>query len=144
MTVSFIEPEELDDLPLLPALEPFRRFLQQLAASEHRDSSPLVANIRTTIRLLRVDDVVLPVTINEHDFENAWVCSPFNATITYPLDELKHIDSHVLRSVMAGLVHTAAPILKFAQINHVVCVNNWLLSTNLYPACSQRLVRAST
>jgi len=94
---------------------------------------PYVANIDSTMALLRVGTVVFPVTINDREYENSYVCSPYTATITYPLEELAKLDSRLLRASLKAIICTMAPLLRAAQINKVVCVNNWLLSTNLYP-----------
>lgn len=92
-----------------------------------------IRNVRTQCMLARIGGHVLPVSVNDDDWQNSWVCSPFNAAISYPLDELREIHNPVLRAGLAGLIRTVAPILKAGQINRVVCFNNWLLSTNLYP-----------
>ncbi len=110
-----------------------RMYLESLVTTP---SNEFVRNVKTDCGLIGIGPHVLPTTINETDYDNSWVCSPFNATITYPLDELREIQSRSLRAALAGLIHVMAPLLKAAQINKVVCVNNWLLSTNLYPPWS--------
>lgn len=106
--------------------------------------SKLVQNVTTTTKLVLIGDHVLPVTVNETDYDNSWVCSPYNAVITYPLDELRHIPSRLLRMSVASLVHTLGPLLRMCRINRVVCINNWLLSTNLYPDIDGSKIAALT
>ncbi len=96
-------------------------------------SELLIRNVRTDPHLIRIGPHVFPATVNEQDYKNSWVCSPYNATISYPLDELREIRNAALRVSLAGLIHSVSPVLKAARINNVLCVNNWLLSTNLYP-----------
>jgi hypothetical protein len=106
---------------------------QFLTALLETDSRAFVANVTTEFQILRLGSRFFPVTINESNYADSWVCSPYNATITYPLDELQQIGSSIIRGSVAGLIHAVAPLLKAARINRVVGVNNGLLSTNLYP-----------
>ena len=108
-----------------------RQFLTALLESPSRY---FVGNVTTEMQVLRLGSLVFPLTINEANYSDSWVCSPYNATITYPLDELQQIENSILRRSVAGLIHLVAPLLKAAKINRVVGVNNGLLSTNLYPS----------
>jgi len=107
-----------------------QRLLKKLLQTR---SSAFVKNVDTDIWAARIGDHVFPVTVSDGQYGNSWVCSPYNATITYPLDELREVNNAILRKGLAGLIRSFAPLLKAAKINHVVGVNNWLLSTNLYP-----------
>ncbi len=95
--------------------------------------SSLVDNVSTQPSLVRLGDELLPMTSNTDNLDDSWVCSPYNAVVTYPLEELRIIQSVTLRTALAGLVHAIGPVMRFGRINRVVTVNNWLLSTNLYP-----------
>lgn len=112
---------------------PFFEALAVSAASCDEAVEPLVTNIVTDGLLLRVGQHVLPVTVNNRELGNSWVCSPYNAAVTYPLEELRHIESVTGRTALAGMVRALGPLLRAGRGNRVVCVNNWLLSTNLYP-----------
>jgi hypothetical protein len=79
------------------------------------------------------DDFYLPVTINEAGWENSYVCSPYNHYITYAAEELAILPSKFAQSFLRSLISLAGNLLKSCDINRVVMVNNWLLSTNLYP-----------
>ena len=76
---------------------------------------------------------MLPLTINDEEYDNCYVCSPYAGAVSYPLYELCEVDSKLLQSGLAAVIHSLAPALRMGRINRVVCVNNWLLSTNLYP-----------
>lgn len=106
---------------------------QFLTALLTTPSQALVANVATEFQILRHGTCIFPITINEANYADSWVCSPYNATITYPLDELRQIGNPIVRGSVAGLIHAVAPVLKAARINRVVGINNGLLSTNLYP-----------
>ncbi|MCA9027741.1 MAG: GNAT family N-acetyltransferase [Planctomycetaceae bacterium] len=130
--VALVGRDELRSLSLCEDTVRSVPFLEAMASGNNDSLSSLVCNVRTTTKLVRIGSHVLPVTVNETEYENAWVCSPYNAAVTYPLEELRHLPSLALRRALAGMLHTVAPILRAACINRVVCVNNWLLSTNLY------------
>ncbi len=97
------------------------------------DSTRLVSNVETTFFLARVDPFCFPVTVNDTEYENSYVCSPYTGMISYSLEELENIDSVTLRTVIRLLATGMSPLLKLAKINRVACVNNSMLSTNLYP-----------
>ena len=82
----------------------------------------------------------MPVTINDAEYDNSYVCSPYTAYATYPRLEVDNIPGRILPAALRVLLHSAGPVLRAAQVNRVVCVNNWLLSTNLYPAISPEFV----
>ncbi len=103
-------------------------------------SQELVQNLRTRWTLLRVGDVTLPTTINETEYDNSYVCSPYTGCVLYPQSEVKKLSSSLMRYSILGLVHAMGPPLRAAQINRVVCINNWLLSTNLYSNFDLQLV----
>lgn len=47
-----------------------------------------IENVNTQLFLLEVDDLILPVTLNNAEFENSYVCSPYTHYISYALEEL--------------------------------------------------------
>jgi len=108
-----------------------RAFLTPLMKDGAR---PHVANIETRMMLLRAGSIVMPVTINDREYDNSYVCSPYTAVISYPLEELGKLNSRALRGALKSLIHVMSPLVRGGGINRVVSVNNWLLSTNLYPA----------
>jgi hypothetical protein len=99
-----------------------------------RPAERLVSNVRTEWALLRAGEAMLPVTINDNEFENSYVCSPYTGCVLYPRSELDKLRGHpvVTAAIRALLLGMQLP-LKLGRINRVACVNNWLLSTNLYP-----------
>ncbi|WP_254509241.1 GNAT family N-acetyltransferase [Anatilimnocola floriformis] len=98
-----------------------------------RPANSLVRNLETRWAVLRVDDALMPVTINELEYDNSYVCSPYGGCVLYPQSEVKKVDNFFVRGLVRGLTFSLAPLLRATQINRIVCVNNWLLSTNLYP-----------
>lgn len=127
--VGFLNSEQCEQIAADSHI-PYASFLAALA---RHDASLLIRNVQTSVELVQVGQHLFPVTMNDTEYKNSWVCSPFNAVISYPLDELREIRNALLRSALRGLIHSVAPMLRAARIDRVVCINNWLLSTNLYP-----------
>ena len=103
-----------------------------------------ITNVRTTLLLLVIDDLFLPVTINTDDYTNSYVCSPYTHYITYAIEELKTLKQPSIELLLCQVIKLLGMILKFGKINQVVHVNNWLLSTNLYPTISAEQIQAIT
>jgi hypothetical protein len=100
----------------------------------------LIRNVRTDLKILQVDDVVLPITITDYHPDNSYVCSPFNQYFVYGLEEIDLQDNPLLVKLLRGLI---APIKAFYQVNgfdKAVMVNNFLLSTNLWQKISAEQV----
>lgn len=103
-----------------------------------------IRNVRTTVELVRAGEQLLPVTVNETEYENSYVCSPYSTYVSYALEELVLFKSELLKGVLRGVIGLLAPLLKSARINRNVHVNNWLLSTNLYEDLPREDIRALT
>jgi len=93
-----------------------------------------MTNVNTTLLLARMDDLVLPVTVNEEEYDNAYVCSPYTHYVRYAKQELTMLQKPMLEKGLSMLLSFIGWGMKKSRINKVVHVNNWLLSTNLYPA----------
>lgn len=95
-----------------------------------------MSNVDTTLLLARIDDLVLPVTVNEAEYDNAYVCSPYTHYVRYAKQELTLLRKPFLEKGLSALLSVLGWGMRRSKINKVVHVNNWLLSTNLYPAMS--------
>ncbi len=104
-----------------------------LAALLREPSTHWVRNVETQFSTLRLGRHWLPVTCNEREYDNSYVCSPFNAFTAYAREELRVLQSRSLRQVLGCLTFALEGWLKWGQVNRNVHINNWLLSTNLYP-----------
>ncbi|MFI6596534.1 hypothetical protein ACIBHX_09800 [Nonomuraea sp. NPDC050536] len=126
------------DLPW-PDTEDGRYARDYLTPLMEQGSEPFVANARTTVAVLLVDgEIVLPITVNDGERGNAWVCSPYTHYVTYSREELRVLDSRTLRAVLGGALSALGALFRWSRMDRVVLVNNWLLSTNLYPAMKDR------
>ncbi|MEO1590855.1 MAG: GNAT family N-acetyltransferase [Cyanobacteria bacterium J06632_22] len=103
-----------------------------------------ISNVRTQLYLLHLDDLVLPITVNTAEYNNSYVCSFYAHYITYATYELAALRLPVVERLLAVLLWGMGRLLQGVKINKTVIVNNWLLSTNLYPAMSKEQVVAIT
>lgn len=100
-----------------------------------RDAVPAVANARTRMALLDTGRHLFPTSINQGDEPrgNCYVVSPRCAYADYADDELRRLGRPWVTAPLRGLTLGVGAWLAAARIDRLVQVNNWLLSTNLYP-----------
>lgn len=99
----------------------------------HFPSDEWILNVDTKMTTTEMGGFVFPVTINEEEYSSSYVCSPYNALVTYSQDELFKIKNYPLRCFLSILMKTLGKLLKLGKINKNLCINNFLLSTNPYP-----------
>lgn len=95
-------------------------------------TTKFMANVESKMALLQVGDNLFPLTINNTEYKSSYVCSPYNACISYSKEEIEKLCNKPLEIVLKSIVSLFDVLLKSAKINKVVSINNWLLSTNLY------------
>jgi hypothetical protein len=91
-----------------------------------------IDNVETTLLALLVDDLVIPISINYAEYKNSYVCSPYGHFVEYCKDQIFGRS----KKVLGPLIDFYGFFYKLCKFNRVVIVNNWLFSTNLYPALS--------
>lgn len=101
-----------------------------------------ISNIETDLRVLVWNDLVLPITINQKEYHNSYVCSPYSYYISYAKKSLKHIAQNWAHPVLHSFLTGLSSLFYRFQVNQVVTVNNWLLSTNLYPSLQANQLEA--
>jgi hypothetical protein len=127
-TVKLLAPGEID-----PAgLSEWNR--QSLAYARHAASA--IGNVVTQLRLLDTGEHLLPVSINAggEGADNSYVVSPLTAYTGYADFEIRQLGRPWLAAPLRGLVRGVGAWLEQSRIDRIVQVNNWLLSTNLYPS----------
>ncbi len=107
-----------------------RRFLSPMAAEGTR---AFVRNIICQIGVARTGSVLFPFTVTEFLPDNSYVCSPFNHYVTYAGEELRNLDNRAIEAALGLILKGVGKLLNPRTFDRVVMVNNWLLSTNLYP-----------
>lgn len=94
--------------------------------------NPYISNITATPFIIRCEDLLLPGII-PGKLNDCYVSSPYSQYITYAIAELREIDSVFARIILKVFLKFLGALSRGCHINKVVYVNNWLLSTNLYP-----------
>ncbi|WP_010176119.1 hypothetical protein [Pseudomonas sp. PAMC 25886] len=95
----------------------------------------LIGNVSTRMALLDTGTQQFPVSITEglEPDGNCYVVSPQTAFSGYALEEIKRLGRPRLTWPLKVLTQGVQHMLRWARIDKLVQVNNWLLSTNLYP-----------
>jgi hypothetical protein len=101
------------------------------------DSKLFANNLETEVALLRSGGYRLPVTVNDGEKGNAWVCSPLTTYRDYAREELERTVHPMIGTALRAVCHVYGRLLEWAAIDRAVALNNWLLSTNIYPPLNQ-------
>lgn len=99
-------------------------------------SEAFVGNVRTRLLVMSVDGIPVPVTVNDAEYANSYVCSPYTHYVSYAKEELSLLRNRALIAALSAALTGIGGLLKASRFNRVAHVNNWLLSTNLYPVLS--------
>lgn len=94
-----------------------------------------INNVTTTISVLDTGKHLFPISSNcsNESGVNCYVVSPMSAYVEYALVELNRINNWLLSLALKRLIHIVGAMLKWSNIDGIVYVNNWLVSTNIYP-----------
>lgn len=90
-------------------------------------------NVDTQCAFLRVGSMELPLTVNEAQWANSWVCSPFTHYVSYAQEEIRSTAPGWAAWPVTMLLRAVGAWLRAADFNRVVMVNHWLMSTNPWP-----------
>ncbi|MEQ1494066.1 MAG: hypothetical protein ABL932_26350, partial [Terricaulis sp.] len=103
-----------------------------LEAFANQGSTALITNLRTRVMGLRSGARVFPVTINDAEYGDAYVCLPHTAYALYAKEELRIVNAGPMTPALGLVASGAGALLRSAKINRVIHVNNYMLSTNLH------------
>jgi hypothetical protein len=118
-----------------------------LAPLMRQGTAAYIANVEAEVRVLVAGQLVLPVAIVEGPSplpHPSYVVSPTSHYVDYGKREVE-LELHnrpLLRRLFPLVLECFRPLLRWGQVEKAVYVNNWLLSTNLYPACPPETLRA--
>jgi hypothetical protein len=134
---------EVDQIPwpATPDGDYARRYLSPLMREGTRT---FIENVQTDLYVLILDDLALPVTVNDAQYDNCYVAGQYNHYVVYAKEELKTLDEPVSEALLDVTLSGLGVALRAGEINKAVTVNNWLLSTNLYPNLSVAQLAAIT
>jgi hypothetical protein len=101
-----------------------------------RHAVDAIGNVSTRMRLLDTNDHLIPLSINEgaERIDNSYVVSPLTAYTGYAAYEVGQLGRPLLEALLRQLIKGVEGWLERSHIDRIVQVNNWLLSTNLYPS----------
>lgn len=128
MTVQFYDYENVLDAPW-PKGAPGGRYLQPLM----QDVSAHIQNVAAPLHVVGSGDVLLPYTVATPQ-ERSYVTAPRAHYVDYGRDELHKIGSKLGEMSADAVLASIGRVFDHLGFDDVVYVNNWLLSTNLYPA----------
>jgi hypothetical protein len=118
-----------------------RRYVSAFAGS---GSNTYIRNLQTTVTSHQWGDALLPMTINNGEPQDTFVCSPWVGYIDYTKEELARFPNPAIVPALKAVIGCVAKVLKFAEIDKIVHINNWMMSTNLLPDLDCDLVTTET
>lgn len=125
------------NIPDTPLCEQARAF-----ASLHQGqpTRPFVANLDADIHLVEAGPYSFPVTLASPRESNAWVVSPATTYGRYAVEESERLAPAWARAPLRAATAWAAREMQATGLGRAVSVNNWLLSTNIYPPTDSPMV----
>lgn len=90
-----------------------------------------IPNIRTQLKLVQVDDLILPLAINQKEYDNAYVVSNYYGI--HLLKEKLEKKRPFLAPAIAPFLLPLKGIFRYLKINKVVYINTWFYSASLPP-----------
>lgn len=112
-----------------PAVCDSRAYIEGIARA---GPGAMIPNVATGWLALRSGERVYPVTVNDGGVGGSYVCLPHSAYILYARAELDIVDTGWLRPVLRAMIAAADRLLRWGEVNRIVHVDNWMLSTNLH------------
>jgi hypothetical protein len=104
------------------------------------------ANVDCEMALLSVEGKLIPISITDSATQEkrSYVCSPIAHYIDYGLREvdIEFPQKPVVGAILKSIIRAFRFLFVRPNFDKVVMVNNWLLSTNLYPEVSEAAVDA--
>ena len=115
-----------------------------VAAFAQAGSRALIANLDTRVALHHWGNHALPVTINDGEPGGTFVCSPRVTYGDYILDELDRFPNPAIAPALRLAVRGLGGLLRRADADRIVHINNWMMSTNLPVDLDPSLARDET
>lgn len=108
------------------------------------DPQKYIRNVyNTQVMVAKVGDVILPITISDFHSDNTYTVSPYSHYVSYGgFEEVKHLENPPVEALIKLVMNPVAWYFKHAELDKVAYVNNYLLSTNLYPSVSSEQLAA--
>ncbi|MFC7687344.1 hypothetical protein ACFQU5_15725 [Ureibacillus sp. GCM10028918] len=117
-------------------------FLKEYFADFILDTTSYMKNVETEVFFVALGRKLLPCTVNDDTYNNSYVCSPYTHYITYAKEELRFVSPKPLRFLLEAIINSFGSFAKLVEINKIVYINNYCLSTNLISPLSNEEVHA--
>lgn len=143
--IEIYEPEQFEQITW-PAHQQAQALKAMLQAYSAKGSQHYIANIKTQLAVLHVDQHWLPISINNDEYTNSWVCSPYGQFIGFGQEvvaDMKKLPK-LVKAAIQGILLLFKLGFHLAKMNKVVTVNNWLFPTPLWPALDPEQLSAIT
>ena len=90
-------------------------------------------NVQTDFAFLKSGEIELPLTINDAERDNSWICSPWTHYVSYAREEMVRNSRGLAGWAGKAVLTPLGAWLRRTEINRAVMINNWLLSTSPWP-----------
>lgn len=107
-------------------------------------SRAFIANLDTTVVARRWGEYLLPMTINHGEKAETFVCSPKVGYIDYPREELSRFPNRALVPALRAIIGAMGGLLTLTDLDRIVHINNWMMSSNHPLALDPSLARSQT
>jgi hypothetical protein len=101
-----------------------------------------ISNAKTRLFVLTIDDLIIPITVNEAEYENSYLLSSY--FVAANMKEKADQASGLVKMWSKPLAGFLGQMLKWMKINKVVIINNWLFTTNPYPELNKEQIKIIT
>lgn len=101
-----------------------------------KGSLHFIRNVKSESGMLAIDKRLYPIVVGNREkiSHRSYVASLYSQYVSYGKREIElEFRQPILRFLGKSLLATIAKTFSFSNLDEVVFVNNWLLSTNLYP-----------
>ncbi|MEL6256104.1 MAG: hypothetical protein AAFR87_29130 [Bacteroidota bacterium] len=101
-----------------------------------KGSLHFISNVKNELAMLALENRLYPIVLGNREkvANRSYVASLYSQYVSYGKREIELEFKHpLLRFLGKALLSAIAGICSFKNLDGVVFVNNWLLSTNLYP-----------
>lgn len=118
-----------------------RRYLLPLMEGDIQNYIRNVYN--TQLMAVKVGETIIPVTVTDFHPQNTYTVSPYSHYVSYGgLEEVKHLENPLAEFLVKLALYPIAWFFRSTELDKAVFVNNYLLSTNLYPSVNNEQLSA--
>lgn len=95
-------------------------------------SAHLIGNLHARIECYTLGDESILSCVVDEITPNCYIASPYSMIVSYAKDEIPKVDSKAQRIFSRTLIALLSALLKYAKIDTIQSLNNYLLSTNFF------------